>query len=260
VIQFSRQSGIALAAMGMALAASLAAPPAWSQEVGAAAAVRPSSLGTPPGGSARELDIGTRLVTNERIQTTESGSLQVMFLDKSTLTVGPNSDMVIDQFVYDPSQGSGEFAVRLAGGALRFVGGQISHRDGATITTPVATIGIRGGAALITHDRFCETIATQQGQSGEECTKVVCMGGVCSVNSLLDSRRLQLRISEAVQIGTAGSLEFNVTSVSLNDIVSGGDGNIATQQSNEVSGVAAQDAVGTSNLQLPEPPPPPAPN
>lgn len=256
----SRHPRLVLAAACMAAAASFVAPSAWSQDVGAAAAVRPSSTGTPPGGSARELDIGTRIVSNERIQTTGSGSLQVMFLDKSTLTVGPNSDMVIDQFVYNPSEGSGEFAVRLAGGALRFVGGQISHRDGATITTPVATIGIRGGAALITHDKFCEALATQQGQTGQECTKVVCMGGVCNVSSLLDSRRLQLRISEAVQIGTAGSLQFNVTSVSLNDIVSGGDGNIATQQSNEVSGVAAQDAVGTSNLQLPEPPPPPAPN
>jgi hypothetical protein len=102
--------------------------------------VKPSSTGTPPGGSARTLTVGTGIVERERIQTTGSGSLQVMFNDKSTLTVGPGSDLVIDQFVYNPGSGGGRFATRLSKGALRFVGGEISHTAGATINTPVATL------------------------------------------------------------------------------------------------------------------------
>ena len=94
---------LACAALGLALWAIPHA--ALSDTVGTAAAVKPSSTGTPPGGSARTLTVGTGIVERERIQTTGSGSLQVMFNDKSTLTVGPGSDLVIDQFVYNPGSG-----------------------------------------------------------------------------------------------------------------------------------------------------------
>src|SRR5262249_59651052 len=84
-------------------------------------------------------------------QTTSSGSVQVLFADKTTLNVGPNSNLIIDTFVYDPAAGTGEMAVSLTKGALRFVGGQLSHQGAATVNTPTATIGIRGGIATIAH-------------------------------------------------------------------------------------------------------------
>ncbi len=60
---------------------------------------------------------------------------------------------MIDKFVYDPATGTGEMVTTLAKGALRFVGGQLSHQGAATVKTPVATIGIRGGTATIAHGR-----------------------------------------------------------------------------------------------------------
>ena len=45
------------------------------------------------------IEIGTQVVANEKIQTTASGSVQVLFIDKTTLNVGPNSTLVIDRFV-----------------------------------------------------------------------------------------------------------------------------------------------------------------
>lgn len=136
---------------GLAAAAALVSCSAVAQEVGAAAAVNPRSQGTPPGGETRVLQIGARVVHNERIQTAESGTVQLLFLDKTTLNVGPNSTLVIDNFVYDPGTGTGQMAVSLAKGALRFVGGQLSHQGAATLKTPVAVIGIRGGIATIAH-------------------------------------------------------------------------------------------------------------
>jgi hypothetical protein len=50
---------------------------------------------------------------------------------------------VIDSFVYDPDTGIGQMVTSLAKGALRFVGGELSHQGAATLKTPVATIGIR---------------------------------------------------------------------------------------------------------------------
>jgi hypothetical protein len=129
----------------------LVATPALAQEVGTAAAVNPQSHGTPPSGETQVLRIGARIVHKERIQTTSNGSVQVLFADKTTLNVGPNSNLIIDTFLYDPAAGTGEMAVSLTKGALRFVGGQLSHQGAATINTPTATIGIRGGTLTIAY-------------------------------------------------------------------------------------------------------------
>ena len=57
---------------------------------------------------------------------------------------------MIDEFVYNPGAGSGHMAVSLAKGALRLVGGQLSHQGEASVTTSNATIGIRGGSSIVT--------------------------------------------------------------------------------------------------------------
>ncbi len=146
-----RRTGIRASLAVLAAAAALASCSAIAQEIGAAAAVNPRSQGTPPGGETRVLQIGARVMHNERIQTSERGTIQLLFLDKTTLNVGPNSTLVIDSFVYDPGTGTGQMAATLAKGALRFVGGQLSHQGAATLKTPVAVIGIRGGIATIAH-------------------------------------------------------------------------------------------------------------
>jgi hypothetical protein len=237
---------------------------AHSEPVGAAAAVRPSSTGTPPGGGTRTLDIGTSILADERIRTSASGSLQVMFLDKTTLTIGPNSDLVIDTFVYKAGAAAdGRFSAVLAKGALRFVGGQISHTAGATISTPSATIGIRGGAAFITYDKDCRANEAKAGADRKDCTKVVCVAGACSVKSLIDSRNLQLKISQAVEISALGMTQpFNASSVTLNSVVLGGSGGIkggpgTTDSKSNLSGQSALDKILTE--QAPPPPPPAAP-
>ncbi|MCB1497263.1 MAG: FecR domain-containing protein [Bauldia sp.] len=249
----------ALAAMCAALALGTGGI-AYGETVGSAAAVRPSSTGTPPGGSARQLKAGTNIVSKERIKTTGSGSLQVMFNDKSTMTIGPNSDLVIDEFVYKPGGGGGSFATSLTKGALRFVGGQISHGNGAKINTPVATLVVRGGAAFVTHDAACQALNAKS-KTGKTCTKVVCTGGACTVRSRVDARSFQLRINQAVEIGAVGAIEFNVTSVSLNDVAKGGSGGIVMRKgANQAAKFNGKGTIDqTIREQSPEPPPPPPP-
>ena len=64
------------------------------------------------------------------------------------MTIGPNSDLTIDEYVYDPKANTGKLAATLGKGALRFVGGQISHNGDAEIKTASALIGIRGGVMM----------------------------------------------------------------------------------------------------------------
>jgi len=118
-------------------------------EYGRVGAVNPNATGTPPGGSARTLKVGSDVVIKERIRTSDQGSTQIQFPDQSTLNIGGNSDLVIDQFIYDPQARSGTMVASAAKGVLRYVGGNISHGGGTTINTPSGTLGIRGGIVTI---------------------------------------------------------------------------------------------------------------
>ena len=120
------------------------------QRVGAAAAVNEQATGTPPGQGARPLIIGQEVVYNERITTANVGQTQLLFLDESSMSIGPNSDLTIDQFVYDPKSGTGKLAMTTTRGLLRYVGGKLSKQDEAvTLRTNSATLAVRGGAFLL---------------------------------------------------------------------------------------------------------------
>lgn len=128
----------------------LAAMPAAAQQVGVAAAVNPAAQGTPPGGKVRTLSIGESVVHNERINTDTRGLLQVLLADGTSFTVGPNSNLTIDSFVYDPDKGTAKITASLTKGVFRFIGGRTSKTPGGVqLNTPVGTVGIRGGIANI---------------------------------------------------------------------------------------------------------------
>ncbi len=83
----------ATAALGSAIVinASIYGVADAGQKVGVAAAVKPDATSQPPGGESSTLNIGKPVVYNERIDTSSSGQVQVLFLDGSTFTVGPGS-------------------------------------------------------------------------------------------------------------------------------------------------------------------------
>src|SRR5690242_17384721 len=144
-------------------AALLTAGPALAQQVGTATAVNPVSESTPPGGSTDKLTIGARVMHNERIHTSPSGSAQLLFLDKSSLSIAPNTSLVIDQFVYDPAANKGHMLTRLTSGTLQYIGGELSHQGAATITTPAVAVGIRGGTVTVAHSSHGTQITSQYG-------------------------------------------------------------------------------------------------
>jgi hypothetical protein len=139
-----------LARLGALLLSSVAPlTHAEAQNFAKVGAVNPEAMGTPPGGVARVLTIGSSIVVKERVRTTDAGSTQLLFPDQSTLNLGANSDMVIDEYYYNPDAKTGSMVASATKGVLRYVGGQISHSSGVTITTPSAVLGIRGGIATL---------------------------------------------------------------------------------------------------------------
>lgn len=118
--------------------------------IGVTAAVNPQASGQAPAQQRRELRVGVNVVANERIVTTAEGQVQMLFRDESAFTIGPNSDVVLDEFVYDPVTQTGKIAFSATKGVFRLVGGKISKKTPVTLKTPTSTIGIRGGIALVT--------------------------------------------------------------------------------------------------------------
>ncbi len=138
--------------LGAAIALTMVARPAFAVQetkIGVTSASNFTTTGFPPVSPEHLLKIGVEVVGNERVITTKDGRAQLLFLDHSALTVGPNSNLVLDKFVYDPDAGIGELVFSATKGIFRLVGGRISKKTPVTIKTPSGTIGIRGGIAIV---------------------------------------------------------------------------------------------------------------
>src|SRR5216683_1952854 len=119
------------------------------ERVGINSAVNPEATGAVPGAPPRKLLIGQDVIFNEHITTSASGQTQLLFLDESSMSIGPNSDLTIDQFVYDPKTGTGKLAMSATRGLMRYVGGKLSKQeDAVTLRTATATLAVRGGVFI----------------------------------------------------------------------------------------------------------------
>jgi FecR protein len=131
--------------------------PAWAR-VGVTSGADGDPLGKPPNENERILRIGIDVQANELITTAANDRAHLVFIDGSSLTVGPDARLTIDRFVFDPNTQKGELAINASKGVLRLVGGKISKTNAITITTPSSTIGIRGGIAIFSVNQV-QTIA-----------------------------------------------------------------------------------------------------
>jgi len=133
-----------------AVGAGAQAPAASLMRIGAAAAVKGLVQAQAPGAAVgRVVQSGKPLFLNDHVTTDAASRLQVMLLDETVFTMGPNSDMVLDEFVYDPATNAGKVTARVTKGMFRFVTGKVARKDPANmkVKLPVGTIGIRGTIA-----------------------------------------------------------------------------------------------------------------
>lgn len=206
------------------LAALASAVPVAAQEIGTVAAANAVLDGTPPGAERRVLSISQRVIANERLRSSDTGSGHLLFRDHTSLSIAPNSDIVLDRYVYDPERGVGEIAATMAKGVLRFIGGRITNRSEATVETPVATVGIRGGMALVevcaTPAQDCPggiavihlagqvTRVTAQGQtvhlSRSSARATVAPGGAPVFAGIANSTEIARLIASLEGLGTGG--------------------------------------------------------
>jgi len=95
------------------------------------------------GSARRTLGVGDRLFQKERIDTARKSAAQLLFNDETSLTMGPDSSVVLDRFVYDAKRNVGAMVINAAKGAFRFITGSADPRS-YKIVTPLAQLGVRG--------------------------------------------------------------------------------------------------------------------
>ena len=102
------------------------------------------ALGTRVSNQSEELDYFKKIFAEERVDTNEAASTSLQFLDNTNLYVGSRSSVLLDRFIYDPATGKGEAAINFTKGAFRFVTGNIKTKEAVTLSTPTASMVIRG--------------------------------------------------------------------------------------------------------------------
>jgi FecR protein len=138
---FTRRS-FAAATLALGLAIS---PAAWADlQIGSTAQVVNSVTGTLA--STRQTQVlraGIDVFQNETIATANASASRVVFQDRTQLSIGPVSEVVLDRFVFDPNPSASAVAVSIGKGVMRFSTGVLPKPD-YQIHTPSCSIGVRG--------------------------------------------------------------------------------------------------------------------
>lgn len=117
---------------------------AAQEAIGTVSRIQGEASGT-HGSATRALAVNASVILNETVTTGAAARLEVTFKDNTRLTLGENAKLTLDRYVFNPAAGRGTIRFKVVG-ALRFLSGQVSKlaRSDVSVTTPVATIGIRG--------------------------------------------------------------------------------------------------------------------
>ena len=98
---------------------------------------------------------GTDMLRFDHVASADESRIQVLLRDETTFTLGENSEITIDEFVYDPESGVGEIGATYVKGVFRYVSGKASEAasDNVEIKTELGTIGVRGTQIFVMPNR-----------------------------------------------------------------------------------------------------------
>lgn len=142
-----RRMRLAAFGLALALAATGPAPAQGPPSVGVNSAIRNQvTVRTFRDVALRPAVLREPVFLGTQVATAAASQLQILLVDRSVFTVGASARMTIDRFVYDPDRATGEVAASVARGAFRFMSGRAVRGQGgaAAVSTPVASIGVRG--------------------------------------------------------------------------------------------------------------------
>ena len=95
--------------------------------------------------------LGLALEEGDILRTGADGRMGVVLRDDTRLSLGPESEIQIDRFLFAPAKGHLALVVKMARGIMAFVSGNIAKlsHDAVRVETPVAIVGVRGTQFLV---------------------------------------------------------------------------------------------------------------
>jgi hypothetical protein len=114
------------------------------EAIGAVSRIQGDASGT-SSGTTRPLGLNASVFLNEIVTTAPAARPEITFKDNTRITLGATAKLTPDRYIFDPAAGRGSIKAAVVG-AFRFLSGQLPKlaRSDVSVTTPVATIGIRG--------------------------------------------------------------------------------------------------------------------
>ena len=129
----------------LALAVAAFTLPAWAVDVGeikVAKGVAHVERGT----QRLPVKLGMPIQQADKVITGANATVGITFTDNSLLSIGPNSALAIDKYVFDSTTHAGQFDSTLSKGSLAVVSGKIVKQspEAMRVRTPSAIMGVRG--------------------------------------------------------------------------------------------------------------------
>jgi hypothetical protein len=154
-----------LSAFALSFLAGIGSAPALAQQkrVGEAAVVKNEVVRVEASG-ASQINVGDSVLRDETVRTGLNSAARLIMADSTNLSLGPSATLKLDRTVFDDEHSYRDIAIRLTTGAFRFVTGH-SEKTAYKITTPIATIGVRGTTLDILSQRGKTTVVLQDGAS-----------------------------------------------------------------------------------------------
>ncbi len=150
------------------LTAGFPAKPAHAQaRVGEAAVVK-NRVVSVSASQTSPINVGDNVLRDEVVQTGADSAARLVMADSTNLSLGANATVTLDRATFNDEHTYRDIAVRLTTGAFRFVTGH-SEKTAYKITTPIATIGVRGTVLDILSQRGQTTVVLQEG-AASVCT------------------------------------------------------------------------------------------
>lgn len=114
------------------------------------------------------VNVGDSMLRDETVRTGADSAARFVMADSTNLSLGPSATLKLDRTVFNDEHSYRDVAIRMTTGAFRFVTGH-SEKTAYKITTPLATIGVRGTTLDILSQRGRSVVVLQDG-AASVCT------------------------------------------------------------------------------------------
>ncbi len=136
-----------------------------------------------------KLSNGSKIFFGDTVISNQNSNAQILFLDQTILTLGEDTELTIDEFIYDPNSHDGSFVSNVKSGTVKFITGQISKKnpENLEVKFPSGTLGARGTEFVVLAENKNESTVVLLGPGPENSLgmipgNLILSDGISSVN------------------------------------------------------------------------------